>query len=68
MLENPSVRPPRVDDPAPRQVRHRRRWIIVGIAVLVLVGIIVLRRGKGSGQQAGAGAGARVVPVGVTPA
>jgi len=68
VLENPSVRPPRVDEPAPRQVRHRRRWIFIGIAVLVLVGIIVVRRGKSSGQQAGAGAGARVVPVGVTPA
>lgn len=68
MLENPSVRPPRVDEPAPRQVRHRRRWIFIGIALLVLVGIIVVRRGKSSGQQAGAGAGARVVPVGVTPA
>jgi len=67
VLENPSVRPPRVDEPAPRQVRHRRRWIIVGIALLVVVGILVARRGKGSGQQS-PGAGARVVPVGVTPA
>jgi multidrug efflux system membrane fusion protein len=68
VLENPSVRPPRVDEPAPRRAIHRRRWILVGIAVLVLVGIIVVRRGKGTGQQAGAGAGSRVVPVGVTPA
>jgi multidrug efflux system membrane fusion protein len=68
VLENPSVRPPRTDEPAPRQARHRRRWIIVGIAVLLVVGIIIARRGKGAGQQAGANAGARVVPVGVTPA
>jgi multidrug efflux system membrane fusion protein len=68
VLENPSVRPPRLDEPAPRPARSRRRWIIVGVVVLLLVGVFFLRRGKGSSQPAGPGAGARVVPVGVTPA
>ena len=70
MLENPSGRPPRPDEPAPAPppVRSRRRWILAAVVLLVLVGVFVLRRGKGATQLAGPGAGARVVPVGVTPA
>ncbi|HEY1335652.1 MAG TPA: efflux RND transporter periplasmic adaptor subunit, partial [Myxococcaceae bacterium] len=60
------MRPPRLDDPAPRPASKRRRWIIVGIALLVLVGVFLLRRGKSSSQVPVASA--RVVPVGVTPA
>ena len=68
MLENPSVRPPRVDEPPPPPVHRRRWWIIAGVIVLVLAAVFFVRRGQSSKQQAGAGAGARVVPVGVTPA
>jgi len=66
VLEDPSVRPPRLDEPASPPASKRRRWIIVGIALLVLVGVFLLRRGKSSSQAPAAGA--RVVPVGVTPA
>jgi membrane fusion protein, multidrug efflux system len=68
VLENPSGRPPRPDEPAPPPVRSRRRWILAAVVLLVLVGVFFLRRGKGATQLAGPGAGARVVPVGVTPA
>lgn len=68
MLENPSGRPPRPDEPSPRPMRRRRRWIVATVVLLVLVGVFVLRRGKGSTPPGGPGAGARVVPVGVTPA
>jgi multidrug efflux system membrane fusion protein len=68
VLENPSAQPPRPDAPAPRPGRSRRRWIIVGVALVILVGVFLLRRGKGGATTPGAPGQARVVPVGVTPA